>query len=73
MDKGELLWETLRQVLGCVLVISEESVPPPQINLIKPKKNPAMEDVAKRSNYVWFFISSFYWEAYKTFIPSSVR
>lgn len=38
MDKGELLWETLRQVLGCVLVISEESVPPPQINLIKTQK-----------------------------------
>lgn len=37
------------------------------------EKNPAMEDVPKRSNYVWFFISSFYWEAYKTFIPSSVR
>lgn len=70
--KGELSWETPWQALGCARVILEESVPPLQISLIKPK-NPAMEDVAKSSNYVWFFISRFYWETYKTFIPSSAK
>lgn len=58
INKGELPQETLRQVLGSALVILEESVPPLQISLIK-TKSPAMEDMAKRSNYVWFFISSF--------------
>jgi len=37
-DKGELLGETLHQMFGCALVVSEESVPPPQISLVKQKK-----------------------------------
>lgn len=72
VDKGELLRETPRQALGCARVILEESVPPLQISLIKPKY-PAMEDMVKSSNYKWFFIGSFYWETYKTFIPSSAK
>lgn len=72
VDKGELLPETPRQAWGCARVILEESGPPLQISLIKPK-TPAMEDVAKSSNYERFFISSFYWETYKTFISSSAK
>lgn len=72
VDKGELLPETPRQAWGCARVILEESGPLLQISLIKPK-TPAMEDVAKSSNYKRFFISSFYWETYKTFIPSSAK